>query len=136
MFEMKVCTKVTGFEEGKGFYLLHADHADIKLCFLTDEVVRVRTSFDRTFDEESYILMTTAWEDRLDSVIGADRTRIEPVVPEVCENEGTIRFSTKAVSLLVTKSPITLQLFDGVQPHEGRGLLLWFRRKSRNSEQE
>ena len=109
---MKVCTRVNGFEEKDGFFLLHADHADIKVCFLTDEVVRVRTSFDRTFEEESYILMTTAWEDRLDSVIGADRTRVQPVVPEIQEESNTIRFSTKAVSLLVTKAPITLQLFD------------------------
>lgn len=43
-----------------GSFLLHTDNADIKICFVTDEVVRIRASFDHELAEESYILMTTA----------------------------------------------------------------------------
>ena len=47
-------------------YLIHGDCADVMLVFLSDDVVRIRVSFDRAFPEESYTLVTTAWADRLD----------------------------------------------------------------------
>lgn len=43
-------------ERKDGAFLLHTDNADIKVCFVTDEIVRVRASFDHELAEESYIL--------------------------------------------------------------------------------
>ena len=45
-------------------YIIHADAADLMLVFLKEDVIRIRVSFDRTFPEASYALVTTAWEDR------------------------------------------------------------------------
>ena len=73
---MDVCTQFTGADKGRGAWILHTNCADIKVIFVTDEIVRVRISFDRTFPEESYVLMTTAWEDRLDSLFAGERTRV------------------------------------------------------------
>ena len=64
---MEICRKVTGFEALDSSYLVHTDSADIKVYFLTDEIIRVRASFDKEFAEESYVLSATAWPDRLDS---------------------------------------------------------------------
>ena len=60
---MEICSRFTGMERKDGAFLLHTDNADIKVCFVTDEIVRA--SFDHELAEESYVLMTTAWEDRI-----------------------------------------------------------------------
>ena len=65
---MEICSRFTGMERKDGAFLLHTDNADVKVCFVTDEIVRVRASFDHELAEESYILMTTAWEDRMDDL--------------------------------------------------------------------
>ena len=62
---MEICSRFTDMERKDGAFLLHTDSADIKVCFVTDEIVRVRASFDHELAEEPYVLMTTAWEDRI-----------------------------------------------------------------------
>ena len=62
---MEICSHFTGMERKDGAFLLHTDNADIKVCFVTDEIIRVRASFDHELAEEPYVLMTTAWEDRI-----------------------------------------------------------------------
>ena len=64
---MEICRKITGIEPTDGAYVLHTDSADIKLYFMTDEIIRVRVSFDKKFTEQSYVLETEAWPDRLDA---------------------------------------------------------------------
>ena len=109
---MDICTKYTGMETLDGSYLLHTDAADIKLYFVTENLVRVRASFDKCFAEESYVLMTTAWADRLDSVFADRRTRIAPAVPAVEETESQIVFRTSKITLTVAKDPLVLTLQD------------------------
>ena len=62
---MEICSRFTGMERKDGAFLLHTDNADIKVCFVTDEIVRVHASFDHELAEKPYVLMTTAWEDRI-----------------------------------------------------------------------
>ena len=90
---MKICSRFESMETLQGAYLVHTNCADIKICFVTDEIVRVRASFDKELAEESYILSTTAWEDRLDGFLGDERTRKDAVVPAVTEDDATITFS-------------------------------------------
>lgn len=42
---MEICSRFTGMERKNGAFLLHTDNADVKVCFVTDEIVRVRASF-------------------------------------------------------------------------------------------
>lgn len=77
---MEICSRFTGMERKDGAFLLHTDNADVKVCFVTDEIVRVRASFDHELAEESYILMTTrlgktVWDD----LFKGERTRVEPL---------------------------------------------------------
>ncbi len=109
---MKICTTLTGFERMDGWYLLHTDAADVKVVFLTDEIVRVRASFDKELAEESYVLMLTAWEDRMDGMFGNERTRVEPLMPEAVETDETISFDTGKVKLVVRKKTLAFSLFD------------------------
>ena len=107
---MEICSRFTGMERKDGAFLLHTDNADIKVCFVTDEIVRVRASFDHELAEESYVLMTTAWEDRMDELFKGERTRVEPFAAELTEDDGTLTFATGKVTLVVDKDPINFKL--------------------------
>ena len=109
---MKICRKVTGFEEVDGAFLVHADCCDIKIVFVTEEIVRIRVSFDRRMEEESYVLMTTAWADRLDPLFEGLRTRLEPADTEVTAGEQTITFESAALRLELDREPICIRLYD------------------------
>ncbi|MBO5544283.1 MAG: DUF4968 domain-containing protein [Oscillospiraceae bacterium] len=109
---MDICTRITGLDRiGKAF-LVHTDSADLKILFVTDEIVRVRASFDKEFAEESYVLATTAWADRLDPLLEGERTRVEPVEPVFEEGEKTLVFRSAALRLEIDRNPICLRLFD------------------------
>ena len=107
---MEICSRFTGMERKDGAFLLHTDNADIKVCFVTDEIVRVRASFDHELAEESYVLMTTAWEDRMDALFKGERTRVEPFAAQVTEDDSTLTFATGKVTLVVDKDPINFKL--------------------------
>ncbi len=109
---MKICSKYTGMETISGGYRVHTNCADILIYFVTDEIVRVRASFDKTFAEDSYVLMTTAWEDRLDPLFKGERTRLEPFAAKVDETAESLRFATPKVCLVLEKDPICFKLLD------------------------
>lgn len=109
---MKICNKIITMEQLPDCFLLHGDQADLKIYFLTSEMIRVRVAFDRSMKEESYILTAAAWEDRLDSYLSDERTHIDAILPEVKENDVAITFSTVDVTLMVEKDPLCLKLFD------------------------
>ncbi|MGL4790766.1 MAG: TIM-barrel domain-containing protein, partial [Anaerotignaceae bacterium] len=109
---MEICKKVLGISQMENSYLIKTNCADIKIYFLTDEIVRVRASFDKEMAEESYALSTTAWEDRLDDLFKEERTRINSAETTMKETEETITISSGKLELIITKEPMCIQLFD------------------------
>ena len=109
---MDICSAVTGLERLNGSILVHTNCADIKIIFVTDEIVRVRASFDKEFTEESYVLAATAWEDRLDDLFAGERTRLSPVTPAVTEDDSRLTLSSAALHLEIDKDPICIRLLD------------------------
>ena len=109
---MYLCKEFRGMDKRDGYFLIHTNCADIKVCFVTDEIVRVRVSFDKELAEESYVLATTAWEDRLDGLFEGERTRLTPVEPQVGEDDAAITFTTAAVRLVFGKDPLGVQLYN------------------------
>lgn len=109
---MHLCKNIQGMERRGGAYLFHTNCADILICFVTDEIARVRVSFDRELAEESYVLATTAWEDRLDGLFDGERTRVAPVEPALTETEKAYVFETAAVRLELGKDPLGVRLFN------------------------
>lgn len=59
-----------------------------------------------SFEEASYTLVTTAWEDRFDSLLAEERERIEALDIPFEENEKEIIFYTKTLKLVLSKSPL------------------------------
>lgn len=102
-------------EKTENGYILHGDTADVLLIFMTDDVIRIRVSFQKNFKEESYTLVTTAWEDRMDDLLKGERVQIQALDVPCEETEKKLVFSTKTCTLEVNKKPLyfTLKTLDG-----------------------
>ena len=98
-------------EKTENGYRIHGDNADVMLVFLTDDIIRVRVSFDRQFKEESYTLVTTAWADRMDEMLAAERTRITALDVPCEETDKTLTFRTKTLKLVFRKCPFSMLLY-------------------------
>lgn len=109
---MQIVKRFDSISKTDKFYMVYTNNADIKVYFLTDEIIRIRASFDKKFKEESYILSTTAWEDRLDAVAGDYRKKISPVDPKLIENDNEIIFETAKLKLVLNKNNIGFCLYD------------------------
>lgn len=108
---MYISTILTSFEKRENFVLIHTDAADVKVCFVTDEIVRVRASFDKVFAEESYVLDTVAWEDRLDFLF-PERKHIKCADINITDEDGVLTLSSSALVLRIQKAPLSFSLFD------------------------
>ncbi|WP_253205827.1 alpha-glucosidase domain-containing protein [Clostridium estertheticum] len=64
-------------EKVENGYYVKGDTADIKIIFMTNDIIRVRVSFDKKWQEESYTLVMTAWKDRLDCMFPEERKQIK-----------------------------------------------------------
>lgn len=93
-------------------YLVHGDCADVMLVFLSDDTIRIRTSFSREFKESSYALVTTAWEDELDELFSTERVRIQALDIPYEESEKQVTFTTKSIQLVLNKNPFSFKLYD------------------------
>lgn len=93
-------------------YLIHGDAADVLLVFMTDDIIRVRVSFDRVFKEESYTLVTTAWADRMDELLKDERQRITALEVPCTETENELIFATATLKLVLNKAPFSFKLYN------------------------
>ncbi|MGN0995595.1 MAG: alpha-glucosidase, partial [Candidatus Ventricola sp.] len=100
------------FEKTENGYIIHGDAADVMLVFMTDDLLRIRVSFDRAFKEESYTLVTTAWADRMDDLLRDERTRITALDVPAEETADTVTFTTAKVKLVLCKDPFSFMLYD------------------------
>lgn len=107
-----ILKKYQSIEKTDNGYLIHGDCADVMLVFMSDDVIRIRASFDRAFPEESYALVTTAWPDRLDPLFEGERTRITALDLPYEEDEATLTFRTAALKLVLKKEPFSFSLYD------------------------
>lgn len=112
---MKITKEYRSRKTVEGVTLLQTNCSTISVVFLTDEIVRVRTSFEEEVEDASYILSLTAWDDRMDDLLKEERKRVQPVMPQITESEDKILFLSKALKLELVKEPFGLRLYD----HEG-----------------
>lgn len=103
----------TAKADARGFYTLTTSgQALARLWFLKDRVLRFKLSFDGVFTEHSYALVTTAWEDGLDTLLRDERVRIAPLVPHFEDRENAFIFTTAALKVTVQKNPAQLIVED------------------------
>ena len=66
---MKICTQAETISFQNNYYSIQTNSIEIRLWFVTDNIIRIRAGFDQTWDEASYSLVTTAWMPTEDGTI-------------------------------------------------------------------
>lgn len=100
-----------GIETTENGYRIKGDAGDICLVFLTDDIIRIRVSFDRVFKEASYALVKTAWADDLDELFREERQRIRAKEVRCEETDEKLVFCTDTLKLVMQKSPLQFRLY-------------------------
>ena len=109
---MRICSKVQQITQQDTYVEIATSGVNIRIYFLTEDILRIRAGFDGDFAEESYSLMMTGWEDRLDELWADKRTRITPVKPILEETETEVSLKGAKLHILLKKDPFAIQIFD------------------------
>lgn len=107
-----VLNRFESIEKLENGYLIHSDQADVMLVFMKDDIIRIRTSFNREFKEASYALVKTAWEDELDELFAKERTRVKALEVVYEETDKKVTFTTKTLKLVLLKQPFSFKLYN------------------------
>lgn len=116
---MKVCTHVNEIRREGAVVRILTDGVELRVLLLTDDIVRIRAGFDGDFAEESYTLVTTAWEDRLDDFMKDIRKRIEPAACTLEDGADKAVLQGAKLRVEIEKDPFRICVYDaeGTQLH-------------------
>ncbi|QDB79208.1 DUF4968 domain-containing protein [Georgenia wutianyii] len=109
---MRVSTRVETVELVDGWVRVRTDGVEVRLLLVTEDVVRIRAGFDGDFAEESYSLVTTAWPDRLDGVLGDERTRVTPPALTLQDGAEQAVVTGGRLRVEIDKEPFRLRVLD------------------------
>ena len=117
---MKIVERLLGVEKRAQTFVLSTNVIEMRILFLTDDIVRIRAGFTGDFAEESYSLVMTAWEDRMDEVLKGYRHRITPADAVMTEDASKVVLQGTKLKVEVQKDPFLLQIYDeeGTLLHE------------------
>ena len=110
---MKLCLKAAAVTHQDSYFTVQTDSVPIRIWFLTDQILRIRAGFDGDFSEESYSLVTTAWEDRMDEFLKDYRKRITPAQATLTDGEDKAVLQGKDLKVGVEKDPFRICVYDG-----------------------
>ena len=66
---MKVCYTGGAVKDCGSYYSVATNAVELRIWFLTDDILRIRAGFDGDWYEASYSLTMTAWESRTDNLM-------------------------------------------------------------------
>ncbi|MFH5821436.1 TIM-barrel domain-containing protein [Georgenia sp. AZ-5] len=106
-------TRVEKVELVDGWVRVRTDGVEIRLLLMTEDILRIRAGFDGDFAEESYTLVTTAWPDRLDEFMGAERTRVTPARVSLDDRTDGVSVTGGNLRVEIEKDPFRICVYDG-----------------------
>jgi alpha-glucosidase len=109
---MRICTKASKVEKQENFYSVKTDGAEIRIWFMTDDIIRIRAGFDGDFEEASYSLAMTAWKDRMDSVMKEYRKKVTPAEAILADGRKEAVITGKHLKVTVEKNPFRIVIRD------------------------
>lgn len=118
---MRVCYTASEVKAVSNYYSVTTNAVEIRLWFLTDDILRIRAGFDGDWDEASYSLVMTAWESRTDALMQDCRRRVEVAASTlVSDSESEAVIQGARLKVIIHKSPfrIEVQDADGTVIHE------------------
>ena len=105
---MKVCFKAEDVKQENGYVSVRTNCVEIRVLFLTDSIVRIRAGFDGDFAEESYSLVMTGWEDRMDGFLEGKRKRVQLAQALLEDGEEKAIIRGKELRVEIEKNPFRI----------------------------
>ena len=87
---MKVCYTGGAVKDCGSYYSVATNAVELRIWFLTDDILRIRAGFDGDWDEASYSLTMTAWESRTDELMKDWRKRVKSAAASLTETLNAI----------------------------------------------
>lgn len=109
---MKVCTNAYTVAKKDSYFSVMTNSVEIRILFLTDSILRIRAGFDGDFAEESYSLVMTAWEDRMDDFLKGRRTRVEAADAVLSDGDRAAVIEGRILKVVVEKDPFRICVYD------------------------
>ena len=109
---MKVCTNAYTVAKKDIYFSVMTNSVEIRILFLTDSILRIRAGFDGDFAEESYSLVMTAWEDRMDDFLKGRRTRVEAADAVLSDGDREAVIEGRILKVVVEKDPFRICVYD------------------------
>lgn len=109
---MKVCTSAYAINQEDHYFSVKTNSVEIRILFLTDSILRIRAGFDGGFAEESYSLVMTAWEDRMDEFLKGQRKRIKAAEAVLTDQASEAVIEGKQLKVVVEKLPLRICVYD------------------------
>ena len=109
---MKVCTNAYTVAKKDNYFSVMTNSVEIRILFLTDSILRIRAGFDGDFAEESYSLVMTAWEDRMDDFLKVRRTRVEAADAVLSDGDREAVIEGRILKVVVEKDPFRICVYD------------------------
>lgn len=109
---MKICSTVQSVCRQENYFSVMTNCVEIRLLFLTDFILRIRVGFDGDFAEESYSLVMTAWEDRMDDFLKKYRKRIEAADAVLSDGDTEAVIEGKELKVVIEKDPFRICVYD------------------------
>ena len=109
---MKVCTNAYTVAKKDSYFSVMTNSVEIRILFLTDSILRIRAGFDGDFAEESYSLVMTAWEDRMDDFLKGRRTRVEAADAVLSDGDREAVIEGSLLKVVVEKDPFRICVYD------------------------
>ena len=109
---MKVCTNAYTVAKKDSYFSVMTNSVEIRILFLTDSILRIRAGFDGDFAEESYSLVMTAWEDRMDDFLKGRRTRVEAADAVLSDGDREAVIEGRILKAVVEKEPFRICVYD------------------------
>lgn len=116
---MKICTAALSVHQQDNYFSIMTNSVEIRIWFLTDSILRIRAGFDGDFAEESYSLVMTAWEDRMDGFLKDYRKRVKTAEAVLTDGENEATIQGRKLKVVVEKDPFCIYVYDreGTQLH-------------------
>ena len=134
---MKECYTGGAVKDCGSYYSVATNAVELRIWFLTDDILRIRAGFDGDWDEASYSLTMTAWESRTDELMKDCRKRVQSAAAALTDGDRQAVIQGARLKVVLEKEPFRIMVYDkdGSLPDRGRRLLLRLRREIRRDQQ-
>lgn len=109
---MKVCLTAAAVNRCENYFSVITNSVELRIWFLTDDIIRIRAGFEGDFAEESYSLAMTAWEDRMDGMMKKYRRRVTPAAAMLTEEETCWVLQGEKLRAVIEKEPFRICVYD------------------------